>query len=335
MSRAARSRGVALVNALVVVAALAAISAALLIRTERALERQGLRNQTDQLAAFLDAGQDQALAELARLLDARTDAVTRPGQGWDRPRQVPIDRGALSWAFTDLQGRFNLGWLADEGAVGDLAREAFARLAEELELPQALTARLIRAAGPDRLARASALDLPRGPELPLVLAQQLAGAARPADGGAAALAPLWPLVAALPPRAGLNPETAPLPVLRAFLPGIDAEDWLAFETLRAAGGLAAIGGLQGFAAQHGAEGAVAMLQLLPQDMDSDWFELRLTAQLDSRSLARSAVVALRPDPDAPRPQQAAPRVVLALPVAVDPAIPAPSPSAASAPAVTE
>lgn len=309
-----RARGVALVNALVVVAALAAISAALLIRTERALERQTLRGQIDQIAAFLDAAQDQALADLQRILEDRTEPGIRPGQGWDRPRDVAIDRGRAGWHFTDLQGRFNLALLADEGDRGDLARAAFLRLAEALEIPEALAARLIRAAGPDALARASALRLPRAPELPLVTPLQLSGAARPAEGGAAGLAPLWPLVAALPADAGLNLETAPLVVLQAFLPGIEAEDWLAFEALRASGGLDELGGVQGYASQFWPEEANAALAMLQLDEESDWFELRLTARLDSRSLGRSAVVTLRPDQSNRRPVDAMPRVVFALPL---------------------
>lgn len=310
------SRGVALVNALLVVAALAAISVALLARAERSVERLALKAGSEQLGAYLDAGQAQALADLARALAARTDSSLRAGQGWDLPRDVPIDRGRVGWVIEDLQGRFNLAWLADEGGWGDLARAAFVRLAQDQGLSPMLAERMMRAAGPDAIARATAMGTARAPDLPLILPQQLAAVLRPADGGAAdgdaaSLAPLWPLLSALPQGTPLNVATAPLPVLQALIPDLPAADWEDFALARAAGLIVDGETLFQYASQSWPEGVVARLSALPMAPGSDWFELRLTARLDSLARGRSAVITLTDPADPARP---APRVVLSLPI---------------------
>lgn len=303
------NRGVALVNALIVVAALAALAAALLLRAGQAQERLALKFTADQAAAYLDAGQAQALAELARLLEA--GAPVRPGQGWDQPRDMAIGRGRVAWALADLHGRFNLAWLAYDGAPGDLARAAFLRLAEGQGLPLALAERLLRAAGPDPIQRAGALGTGAAPDLPLLTPLQLAPVPRADEGGAAALAPLWPLVAALPPEAGLNPNTASLAVMQALVPGLAPADWDAFQAARDAGAFADPGGLLAHAAEHWPETALATLVSLPLDTAPAWFALELRAELDSLVLRRSAVVALAVPGD---PALIAPRVVLSLPI---------------------
>lgn len=313
MSAARRpaSRGVALINALVVVAALAAISAALLVRAQLAVERQALRGGTDQLAAYLDAGQAQALAELAINLDQLGDQGLRLGLAWEQPREVPIDRGRLAWRFEDLQGRFNLVWLASETEWGDLARAAFVRLAAEQGLGRALTDRLLAAAGPDAAARAQALGAGAAPDLPLNWPGLLAGVARAADGGPAALAPLWPLLAALPPEAGLNPATAPLPVLAALLPGPSDRDWEDFEAARRLGMISGPETMVEYAERFWPEETLDLLMRLPMTDEPAWFGLTLQAWLDSATLRRSAVVSLA-QPDMPGPS--APRVVFSLPI---------------------
>jgi general secretion pathway protein K len=294
-----------------VVAALAAISVALLVRAERAVERLALKSVGDQIGAYLDAGQAQALADLARVLAEQPDGILRPGQGWDLPRDVPIDRGRVVWVIEDLQGRFNLGWLADEQEWGDTARAAFRRLALEEGVPEALIARLIRAAGPDALARAGALGAASPPDLPLILPQQLSAAARAADGGAAVLAPFWPLLAALPLDAGWNVATAPLAVMQALVPGLEAADWEEFTLARMAGIIVDGDSLMSYAAQNWPPEVAAPLQGLPFVAGTEWLELRVHARLDSQARGRSAVVRLEPPNGG---GLAEPRILLTLPI---------------------
>lgn len=305
-------RGVALVNALIVVAALAAISAALLLRAGRTHERLALGLAADQAGAYLDAGQAQAMADLARVLAAGEGI--RPGQGWDQPRDLAIGQGRVAWRMAELHGRFNLGWLAFEGPAGEVARAAFLRLAEGRGLPPALAQRLARAAGPDAIQRAAAFGTAAAPDLPLRTPRQLAAVARADEGGAAALAGLWPLLAALPPEAGLNPNTVELAVIQALVPGLPPHEWDRFEAARAAGAFAEPDGLFAFAVEYWPEEALVTLSALPLDAAPAWFELDLRATLDSVTLRRSAVVTLIPPEDAPPAVIAAPapRVVLSL-----------------------
>lgn len=307
-------QGVALINALIVVAALAAVATALLARAERARARLEIRAQAIQAQAYLDAGQAQALAELAQALAARPGSALRPGQGWDRPRDVEIGAGRIAWQVADLQGRFNLNWLGLEGEWGELARPAFARLAAALNLPAGLAERLARAAGPDVVARAAALGTADAPELPLPLPQSIAAAARPADGGAAALAPLWPLVAALPPTSAANVNTMPLTVLQAMIPGLTQRQWAAFDAARAGGRFDEVEALELWIAEAWPEPVQALVELMPLSTGSDWFEIILEARLDSLRLRRAVVVTVAAsddDPDA----GTRPRAVLSLPIA--------------------
>lgn len=318
-SAAAAPRGVALVNALLVVAALAAISVTLLARADRAFARLAQKATGDQLGAYLDAGQAQAMADLTRAMDDNAAAALRAGQGWDAPRDVPIDRGQVAWTTEDLQGRFNLGWLASEQAWGDAARDSFRTLALSLDLPEPLIERLIRAAGPDTLARAGALGTPFAPDLPLILPQQLAAAARPDEGGAQALAGLWPYLAALPPDTGWTVASAPLPVAQALIPGLDALAWDAFAQARLAGEIDTGGALSAYAAQNWPPDVVARVAALPLADETEWLELRLQARLDSQTRGRSVVIDLgRPGPDEPpetHPENhSGPRAVLSLPI---------------------
>lgn len=299
----------ALVNALLVVAGLAAISAALLMRAERAITRMGLREPAIQAAAYLDAAQARAMAELAAALAMAAGGNEFPDLS--RPREVAIDRGRIGWTFAPLEGRFNLNWLGDPGAWGQEAARAFARLAEGQGLSTELAARLARAAGPDATARAAAVGSRTPPDLPLLWPGQLLAALRPGDGGAAALAPLWPLVAALPPDDGLNPATAPLPVMQALVPGLSPAAWARFEAERAGGLFDSPDILIDYASALWPDAAFSAVVQLPLDGARGWFELTLTARLDSLVLRRSVVVAMDPGADPDRP---ALRVLLAVPI---------------------
>lgn len=290
----AQRRGVALVQALVVVAALAAVAAALMEQARRATEALALRAAAAQAAAYLDAGLLQAQAELAALVGA---GPLRLQGDWAAPRRVPIDRGRVAWQAADLQGRFNLAWLADPGEAGAAAAAALVRLATGAGLPMPLAERLARAAGPDAVARAAALGAAAAPEVPLRQVAELAAVPRAAEGGAAALAPLVPLLAALPPEAPFNPLTAPLPVLAALIPGLSAADWAAFDAARRSGALAHAEALPRWAADRWPPSAAAAAARLPLGDAAGWLLLALEAELDGIRLRREVVLELAAGPD--------------------------------------
>jgi general secretion pathway protein K len=286
-------RGVALVQALIVVAALAAIAAALMAQARRGTEGLALRAEGAQAAAWLDAGTAQAAAELAVLLDGRS---LRPGAGWDAPRAAPIGTGQVGWRAQDLQGRFNLAWLGAEDEAGAQAAADFVRMARAQGLPAGLAERLARAAGPDAVARAAAFGTAAPPDLPLLTPRQLALIPTPAEGGPEALAPLLPLLAALPAQATFNPLTAPLPVLQALIPGLSPRDWAEYDAARAAGVLDSAEALLAWAAQHWPPAAQDAAARLPLGGAATWLALDLEVALDGQARRRSVVLAARPGP---------------------------------------
>lgn len=290
-----RSRGVALVNALIIVAALAAIATVLLTRAQGVIDRlEGERNAA-QAALYLDAAE----ALVAQVL-AGADPPHHSRQGWAQPRRdEPIDRGQVDWQVVDLQGRFNLNWLTDnaEGEDWDAAA-ALQRLLLALDLPA--DSHLADALSADERRRQTAFagTAQAPPPLPLVLVRQLKGLP-------GLDAENWRLLAphltALPANSALNVNSALRPVLNAVLPMLDEnaldaiearrrerpfrdnEDFTAWveETLDIV--LIPEGG-------EGEEATDETVVLPPLTGDSDWFEARLQARLDSLALRRTVVL---------------------------------------------
>ena len=126
---ARRDRGFVLVNALVLVAALAATATLLLSRAERGRAQLEAAQLADQLTLALDAF--DALA-LTRLAQDRGNS-DHGNESWAQPRQaLPLARGEVAGEIQDLQGRFNINWLSSPD--NRLAQEAFARLLAQLGL---------------------------------------------------------------------------------------------------------------------------------------------------------------------------------------------------------
>lgn len=289
------NRGMALVNALIIVAALAAIATVLLTRAQGAIDRlQGERNAA-QVVLYLDA----TGALVAQAL-AHADAPHHQGQGWAQPRlDEAIDRGHVGWQIDDLQGRFNLNWLmSDPEGVDWNAAAALDRLLQVLGLPA--NVRLADALSADQRRRQSAFEGSgqTPPPLPLVLARQLQGLPGLDD---EEWSRLRPYLAALPAESALNVNTAPRPVLSAVLPMLDE---------------AALDALEAHRLEHSFGGGEDFMEwieetldiaLLPEGGDEDndldeafplpalsgdsrWFEARLQARLDSVVLRRTVVL---------------------------------------------
>lgn len=131
-----RSRGVALLTALIMVAIATAIAAAIFFDTGLVLRRA--EGGSAQERAQLVAGGAEALA--ARILSEDLDTGNAPIHGAQRwanrlgPLEVE-DAGSVSGQIVDLQGRFNLNSLIDkDGKVDPVALEVFERLLRVLEL---------------------------------------------------------------------------------------------------------------------------------------------------------------------------------------------------------
>jgi len=213
----AHDRGMALVNALVIVAALSSLAAGLMLTAETARQRQATGQEVWQAMLYLDAAEPVAAALLAE--DARGDGgFDHAAEPWGRPRELEIDRGTLTLTIRDLQGRFNVNRLADPADLA--ARRQFERLLRGLDLPVALAAGVadhLSPRGPRDVAAYGARALP---VLPAGGAVAVIEEIRLAAGMTTeAFARLAPHVAALPPGTPLNVNTASAEVLRAVLPG--------------------------------------------------------------------------------------------------------------------
>ena len=217
--------GFVLVNALVLVLALAALSTWMLSRAEGGRMRLQAGLEAAQITLALDAMDALALS----LLHQDQGAIDHTGEGWARPiaalelapELIPGEGPReVGGEITDLQGRFNVNWLSDSTNLA--ARAGFDRLLTQLALPAQTGQTLTRFLRPgttfSRAERAPWLqmDRPRDPiGGPLLNADQLA---EHPGLSPATYARLRPWITALPGDSALNVNTAPAEVLQAFLP---------------------------------------------------------------------------------------------------------------------
>lgn len=209
-------RGFVLVNALVIVAALSAVAIFLLGRSEAGLARLEAGLAADQLALNLDAFEALSITTLAR----DTNGIDHAGEDWAQPLPpVELEQGQVTGRLEDLQGRFNVNWLAVPGLT--LPDEAFDRLLTSLGISQnAGTAirEFVQPGGPSDRARWRQLDPPQEPRGGAILDL---GQLRHIPGlSERSLERLLPYLAAVPGVSQLNVNTAPREVLSAFFPEV-------------------------------------------------------------------------------------------------------------------
>ena len=295
-------RGMALINALIVVAALSAVAVALLARGDQARERLAAQGTADQARLHLAAAPPLVKALLADVTEP--DAPVHLEQDWATPRRdMEIDRAELDWDIADLQGRFNVNWLTEPEEWGNAPRTALMRLAAAQDVALEQAARIADALTPgaNRAGLWNAAAPPDGPVLDIAELRDIDGV------GDADLDALAPLLAALPPEAQLNPNTMDPALLAGFL-GIDAD--LAAELLapREDQPFTDAPDFLGRVVEPLGEEA---LEAIPEGLigaGSDWFELRVAVRLDNARQGRKLVLhRTAPEGDI--------RVVLSLPEA--------------------
>lgn len=234
-----RSRGAALLMAMVIVTLVASLSAAMMWRQWHAVQVEAAQRSRVQSAWMLAGALDWARLILRE--DARNGGPDHLGEPWAVPLAearlstfLALDRESadtsdapdafLSGAISDLQARFNLANLTTaEGApsVADLA--VFRRLCENLGVEsgvaERLAAELVRAnprASAQETGATEAAGRGDAPLLPPTVA----------DLGwlgldAATLAKLAPHVTLLPERTSINVNTASREVIAAAIEGLD------------------------------------------------------------------------------------------------------------------
>jgi len=210
-----RDRGFVLVNALVLVAALAASAVFLLAQAELGRVRLMASRTSAQLSLHLDAAEALAVTRLDAAADGQPDHL---GRAWARSMQnVALDTGEISIQIQDLQGRFNLNWLTNPSNTA--ASAAFDRLLNSLGVSDqdgATIRAFLQPGGPSNTSAFLRVDPPLDPVGgALLMVQQLDQLPGLSE---RARARLRPHLTALPGDSRLNPNTATQDVLTAFLP---------------------------------------------------------------------------------------------------------------------
>ena len=301
---AGRSAGFVLVNALILVAALSAVALFMLARAEGARAHALAGQQSAQLGLYLSAFEALAITTLQA---DPPGAVDHLGEAWARSDyDVTLDRGRVSGQITDLQGLFNLNWLANPDDT--LAQNSFDLLAARIGLsPQAGDAirAFLRPGGPQGAAalaygRTDPAVAPVGGAM--VMMDQLAvvpGLER------AVLIRLAEVAAVLPGDSALNINTAPAPVLASLFPTVTAvrlDQLIQVRRTRpfasVAAFLAAAGLETSKTGEDNAQDATDPGQISQDRLSvgSDWFGVRIRAGLDGAEARRTAVLHRRPMP---------------------------------------
>jgi general secretion pathway protein K len=217
-----RSRGVAAVTAILIVAVAASAAALMLAQQSAMVDQAFLISSRAQADQFARAGIDWARGVLQQ--DSRN--VDSLDEGWAKPiAALPVERALVSGAIGDEQGKFNLNDLVRNGAPSAKDIQIF----EALLASQGLPAELSQAVR-DWIDADSDLSGSGGAEDPyyLSLAKPYRAANAPMAQveelyrvrgfDAAAVAKLRPFVTALPTETDINVNTASEALLRAAIP---------------------------------------------------------------------------------------------------------------------
>ncbi|KGM86242.1 Type II secretory pathway, component PulK [Roseovarius mucosus DSM 17069] len=287
----AQDRGVALLNALLLVAAISAVAAGLMLRAETSRTRVEHLQVSQQAALHLDAA-EWLIDPVLRGDWERDQNLDHLLEGWSLAGfEADIDRAQMTGTITDLQGRYNINSLSDPSDIN--AVQSFDRLLASLGLPLTLgreIAGFIQARGPAQTAEYASRPLPILPAgAPLDRIEEL----RLVNGMTAeAYARLLPYVAALPPGGGLNVNTTSPEVLGAMLPGTNPAG---IALLIAERGRVPFADREDFTtrAETLLHPRVITQSLAPDGgfvTASDWFEARFDVRLDGRIQSRILTV---------------------------------------------
>lgn len=271
-----RSKGVALITVLLVVALATIAAAAMATRQQLDMRRTGNVLDGDQAYLYALGAESWAVGILAK--DQKENKTDSLNDKWATVLPpIPIEGGEISGAIEDVQGRFNLNnLLAQNGKPSQPDLEMFQRLLVEVGLEPNLAQAVLDWIDPD-------IDphFPEGAEDDAYLKEQLPyrTANRPMASPtelllvkgftAEAYARLAPYVTALPMRTTINVNTASAPVLMALAKDISTSDAEALIEARGQKGFPDVGTFK-------AQGALAgrAINQASIGVTSQYFQLR-------------------------------------------------------------
>jgi general secretion pathway protein K len=220
-----RSRGAALVLAMLIAALAAVVAVAVAAEQQRWFADVASRRDQVQAQALALAGVQWARQIMQD--DARAGSIDHLGEPWAYPLpRTPLENGSIEGSIEDAQGRLNINNLATNDSLGKEERARFARLAASRGVAAPSLAAVAAALMPpptDDAAQKGGVPLP-APALSKNLRPVRAAEIAAIPGVSARdAAQLLSFVVALPAATPLNINTASPVVLAAALPGLSAD----------------------------------------------------------------------------------------------------------------
>ncbi len=278
-----RVRGVALITALLITAIAGSVAASLAWDNSLDVRRTTVMLYRDQ-AILVAVGSEGWVRTILKEDELQSDTDHLEEIWATEIPALPIDseavQGQIWGVISDLQGRFNINNLVDNGEKDDPAFEQFERLLAALELDPRLAGATL-----DWLDSNQEEEIPDGAEDPIYTG--LTPAYRTADRtisnitelaavdgmDQASFEILLPHVVALPGRTAINVNTASVPVLQSLGPNISRSD---------AEGLVAEREGGGFLNYSESMQAYVDEQLQPWIAEtSNYFQLKAVVQIDT------------------------------------------------------
>jgi len=220
-----RTRGAALVLAMLIAALAAAVAVAVAAEQQRWFADVAHRRDQVQAQALALAGVQWSRQIMQD--DARGSLIDHLGEAWAYPLpRTPLENGSIEGDIEDAQARFNINNLATNDALGREERARLDRLfAQRGVAPTALGAIVASLTQvPEGAGVLSIGAAPTAQPLPASLRPVRAAELAATPGiDPRALARVLPFIAALPAATVVNVNTAPADVLAAAMPGMSAD----------------------------------------------------------------------------------------------------------------
>lgn len=285
MSRFTQDRGIALINALLLLAAMSSVAILLLQRAEQTHSRQRNQHDVAQVKAYLDAMESQ----IRMVLDADSNQgnFDHFKEDWAQLEfDLPIERGTVRAQLTDLNGRLNLHWLTAE--VG-FAKPALEYIITDISLPTTLSDRIldwISEGGPSASNASSSVPKikPRG-GAPVIMDELLA---------ITSLTPqiferIEPYFTSIEAEPSININTASRRLLRGIFQNIAPATIDKLLSERSSKPFEDIDDVTLWFSENTSETEFESLDLSPLVIHSNWFQAQISATLNSTRLTRRVI----------------------------------------------
>ncbi|MGV6811844.1 MAG: type II secretion system minor pseudopilin GspK [Brevirhabdus sp.] len=281
-------RGIALLNALILVAAIASVAALMTQRAASGFHRIATMQNLAQARQYLRSAVYQTAHALE--IDAAQSKTDHLSENWAQTEQVySFEQGRVSVRLSDLQGRFNVNWLSFENdhisAVTweHLSARAGLHISTALEIQSLLRPRPLP--GAQRYLNRAIPMRPEGG--PIAIMEQIRLAEQVGDEHVSALAH-W--IAALPANTAINVNTMPAEVLSAFLPGLSPDAVKAFVRQRDRAPFATVDAFRDRLQRSLGAQSLGAFPRERLQVSTDWFEVTATARVGDTVLRQQIIL---------------------------------------------